>query len=140
MTDSRAGVFDLVLLVDDGELDNFLHQRVIEKARFAHNVVVRTTGLSALEYLKELESNDGKPPELIFLDINMPVMNGFQFLEKFKKLSPQTIQTAKIFILSSTINQSEINRITSYETVVKFIDKPLRDYDLKKIRALVVNI
>lgn len=128
--------FELVLLVDDGELDNFLHQKVIERAQFARTVVVKTSARSALNYLTENEHCLVQLPGLIFLDINMPGMSGFQFLGEFKNLPDIIRDKCKIIVLSSSINQSEIARITKDENVQKFIDKPLRAYDLTKIQSM----
>jgi len=127
---------ELVLLVDDGDLDNFLHQKVIERAQFAKTVVVKTSARSALDYLCENAKNDQQLPDLILLDINMPGMTGFHFLEEFKSLPDLIREKCKVMVLSSSINQGEIARITNDEHVLQFIDKPLRAYDLTKIQAM----
>jgi len=129
--------YGLVMLVDDGELDNFLHRKVIERAHFAKKIVVANSGREALEYLETNENLEGGLPNLIFLDINMPGMDGFHFLDAFKDLSTSIRDTCKIMILSSSINQGEIERITKDKHVLKFIDKPLRAYDLAKIRSIL---
>lgn len=136
LKEAPGRAFELVLLVDDGELDNFLHQKVIERAQFAKAVVVKTSARSALNYLTENEHCEEQLPELIFLDINMPGMSGFQFLGEFKNLPDIIRDKCKIIVLSSSINQSEIARITKDENVQKFIDKPLRAYDLTKIQSM----
>ena len=136
LKEAPGRAFELVLLVDDGELDNFLHQKVIERAQFAKAVVVKTSARSALNYLTENEHCEEQLPELIFLDINMPGMNGFQFLEEFKGLPDVIRDKCQIMVLSSSINQSEIAKITKDENVLKFVDKPLRAYDLTKIQSM----
>jgi CheY-like chemotaxis protein len=83
------------MLVDDNELDNFINQKIIESNYFAEKIYVNTTGASALELLKNLFVNkelvDVLMPDIIFVDINMPLMDGFQFIDQFLKL-PEKIK------------------------------------------------
>ena len=68
-----------VMLVDDNDTDNFIHKRVIELTGFAKNIIVKNSGKSALEFLESNKSNLDALPDLIFLDINMPIVDGFVF-------------------------------------------------------------
>ncbi|MGN6648250.1 MAG: response regulator, partial [Cytophaga sp.] len=74
----------LVMLVDDNETDNFIHRRVLEMGNFSENIIVKNSGKSALEYLEANQSNPDLIPEVIFLDINMPIVDGFVFLFEFE--------------------------------------------------------
>ena len=80
MSGVATHVVDLVLLVDDNDTDNFISKRIIEITGFSNRVEVRNSGKSALDYLRENQENLENIPNLIFLDINMPVVDGFVFL------------------------------------------------------------
>ena len=82
-----AKAIELVLLVDDNDTDNFISKRIIELTGFAKNVEVRNSGKAALDYLRENQTNLDCVPNIIFLDINMPVVDGFVFLYEFDKFS-----------------------------------------------------
>ena len=71
---------DLVMLVDDNDTDNFISKRIIEITEFAKTVEIKNSGKSALEYLEEHKNDPDKLPNIIFLDINMPIVDGFVFL------------------------------------------------------------
>lgn len=116
---------NLVLLVDDNDTDNFINQRIIELAGFSKNIVVKNSGKSALEYLQQEENNLENLPDLIFLDINMPIVDGFVFLIEFEQFSEAVKNKCKVCVLSSSDNHRDIERITSNEFVVDFVTKPL---------------
>ena len=78
---------DLVMLVDDNETDNFISKRIIEITKFARNVIIKSSGKSALEYIGAHRNEPDKLPDLIFLDINMPIVDGFVFLYEFEKFA-----------------------------------------------------
>jgi len=102
-----------ILLVDDNDSDNFIHKRVIEKAGIANCIEIALNGKEALEFLVT-KGKCGKPdssysqPDLIFLDINMPVMNGWEFLEAYQKLDD--IQKGKVVIvmLTTSLNPNDM--------------------------------
>jgi CheY-like chemotaxis protein len=127
---------DLVMLIDDNETDNFIHKRVIELTGFSKNIVVKNSGKSALEYIESHKSNIANLPDVIFLDINMPIVDGFVFLFEYENFPEEVKQKCKIAILSSSDNKRDIDRIVDNEYVINFITKPLSEEalaDLKKI-------
>src|SRR5688572_30468975 len=100
--------FHLVLLIDDNPIDNLVNQKLIERANLAEAIIVRDSAVSAIEYLK---SNCDKPeniPDTIFLDIRMPEMDGFQFLEEFDRLPAEVTSKVTIYMLSSSIDPKDI--------------------------------
>jgi CheY-like chemotaxis protein len=127
---------DLVMLVDDNDTDNFIHKRVIELTGFSKNIIVKNSGKSALEYIETHKLNIPQLPDVIFLDINMPIVDGFVFLFEYENFSEEVKQKCKIAILSSSDNKRDIDRIVDNEYVINFITKPLSEEalaDLKKI-------
>ena len=128
---------DLVMLVDDNDTDNFINKRIIELTGFAYRIEIKNSGKSALEYLESVQDDDGNLPDLIFLDINMPIVDGFVFLYEFEKFSENIKNKCKIVILSSSDNQRDIDNIINNKLVVKFITKPLSEEALEDVNRLL---
>ena len=125
---------DLVMLVDDNDTDNFISKRIIEITNFSARVEVKSSGKGALDYLKESQHRFEDIPNIIFLDINMPVVDGFVFLYEFDKFSELVKNRCKIIILSSSDNKRDIDKIVNDNHVIKFITKPLTEVALEEIR------
>lgn len=125
---------DLVMLVDDNDTDNFISKRIIEITEFAERVEVKNSGKSALDYLAENEDRPENLPNIIFLDINMPVVDGFVFLYEFEKFRELVRTKCKVIILSSSDNKRDIDKIVNNNYVIKFITKPLTEDSLEEIR------
>ncbi|GAA0893837.1 response regulator [Fulvivirga kasyanovii] len=132
MTDSKA--IDLVMLVDDNDTDNFISKRIIEITKFANRVEVKNSGKSALDYLRENQDNVENLPNLIFLDINMPIVDGFVFLYEFEKFNDLIKDKCKVIILSSSDNKRDIDKIVNNNHVIKFITKPLTETALEEVK------
>ncbi|WP_338790554.1 response regulator [Bernardetia sp. Wsw4-3y2] len=124
----------LVMLVDDNDTDNFISKRIIELTGFANEVVTKNSGKSALEYLKENKDDESKLPDLIFLDINMPIVDGFIFLYEFGQMPKSVHKKCRISVLSSSDNKRDIDRIVGNEYVIKFTTKPLTEDALNAVK------
>lgn len=122
-----------VMLVDDNEIDNIINEKIIEANSFADEILVFQTGQDALEYLSSNQGDRTKLPEIVFLDINMPIMDGFQFLEDFEKFSENVLDKCKIIMLSSSISPKDIDRAASSKYVKKYLNKPLNARYLEAI-------
>jgi CheY-like chemotaxis protein len=122
-----------VMLVDDNDTDNFIHKRVLELSKFCSNIIIKNSGKSALEYLRNNLSNAEALPDIIFLDINMPIVDGFVFLFEFESMSDDLSKRPRIVILSSSDNKKDIDRIVDNEFVIKFITKPLSEEALEEL-------
>lgn len=125
---------DLVLLVDDNDTDNFISKRIIEITKFAEQVTVKSSGKGALDYLREHQNSIDQIPSIIFLDINMPIVDGFVFLYEFEKFNDLVKNKSKVIILSSSDNKRDIDKIVNNNHVIKFITKPLTEMALEEIR------
>jgi CheY-like chemotaxis protein len=129
--------YSSVMLIDDNEIDNFINQKMIEGCGFSSNVYVHTSGKSALEFYQNLTRAENIPPELfpsvIFLDINMPMMDGFQFLEEFEKLAAIAKVPVKIAMLTTSINPIDIEKANKGKYVSLFLNKPLTQLHLETI-------
>lgn len=119
------------MLIDDNEIDNLINQRIIEAADICNHIFTHTGGKSAIDFLKnneklvETSGIENVLPELIFLDIDMPLMDGFQFLDEFEKLPETILNYCKIIMLTSSINNKDAKRSKDYQHVRLFINKPL---------------
>jgi CheY-like chemotaxis protein len=113
------------MLVDDDHNDNFFHKREINKTNPSISVIEKTSGSDALEFLKSNIHNKDMLPNLIFLDINMPVIDGWMFLEESKRLDKELQDSFKIIMLSTSLNSEDIARAMTYTNVSDYITKPL---------------
>ncbi len=121
--------YKIVMLIDDNNLDRLVNQRILEVNNFAEIIYINSSTMSALEFLKNLEiSSEGKHqlfPECIFVDLNMPLNDGFQFIELFYKQFRQTNKNCKIFVLTSSLNPDDKIKIHKIDSSIPFINKPL---------------
>ena len=114
MAEPSKTKYKAVMLIDDNEIDNLINQKMIEAADITENIYTHTGAKSAIEFLRNLEKLEGVAdnilPEVIFLDIDMPLMDGFQFLDEFDKLGSNTKDKCKIVMLTSSINPQDVNK------------------------------
>ena len=110
-----------ILLIDDNEDDNFFHKRVIMKSGLVSNVVEKKSGEEALEYLKMRADH----PEIIFLDINMPGMSGWEFLEEYQKLPKLDQSKIVIVMLTTSTNPDDREKAGKLKKIAKYKTKPL---------------
>ena len=126
-----------ILLIDDDEISNFINERKIRNAAITEQIDVCISGSRALNLLSEIIDKNQQKPEVILLDINMPVMDGFGFLNEFVKLPFTFTEEIKIAMLTSSLEKEEVKRSYEYKNVVDFINKPL---STEKITVLLNKI
>ena len=124
--------FNCILLVDDDATTNFLNESLIEEMKISHQVLVAYNGKEGLELLDNYFRVHGTYPELILLDINMPVMDGFEFLEAYQQLNREQTAAVKIIMLTTSSSQVDIQRIKKLG-VSHFLSKPLTEEMLQNI-------
>jgi len=112
------------IVIDDSRLDSFIAEKVIRNTGACDDLVSFLDATMALEFLTS-GSTEHKPQTVILVDIQMPVMNGFQFVEAFEELPESITANYAVFVISSSINEADLDRVHNYACVRQFLNKPL---------------
>ncbi|PJJ80162.1 response regulator [Mucilaginibacter auburnensis] len=121
-------LYKTCLLIDDNYIDNFVTSRLLESCKFADNIVVRQSSAEAIEALR-----DGSlTPDVIFLDLRMPGMDGFEFLQEFDKLEINK-EAIKVFMLSSSLDPTDLRRSHANKYITQFVHKPITRQVLEEL-------
>lgn len=124
---------DIACIIDDDPIFVFGTKRLMQLANFCNGFLVFKNGKEAYDNLKTIIMAGEKLPDLIFLDLNMPIWDGWQFLDEFIQIPIENAVT--IFIVTSSIDPEDIKRAKSYEIVSNYLVKPIKMDDLKKLMA-----
>ena len=132
-------MLDTVLCVDDDPIALMLCKMVINKSGFSNNIVTAKNGEDALNYFNVFKKNNPEnqlkqQPQLIFLDLNMSVMGGWEFLDYFSSPDYSDYNTIKVIILSSTIDPEDLEKAKKYPIVIDFLSKPISREMLEYIK------
>ncbi|MDX2249580.1 MAG: response regulator [Bacteroidia bacterium] len=122
-----------VMLIDDNPHDNFFHERVIRKMDCTQLILAFQSGKDALDFIRMKEVHPEAHPDLIFLDINMPGMNGWDFLDEYYNLEPELQSRVIIVMLSTSQNPDDHRKARELSLVSAFETKPLTEESLGKI-------
>lgn len=117
-------MYTCILIVDDDNTTNFLNKIIIKSNGSFEHILVKTDGSYAIEYLQNYQSEDFILPDLILLDINMPIMNGWEFLEKFEELPESITSKIKIIMLSASANILDQKKAKEIKVISTFKRKP----------------
>jgi CheY-like chemotaxis protein len=112
-----------LLVIDDDDINIFIIKKIVEKTGYDINMVAKTNGQLAIEHLNTVLSSNQPFPHLILIDINMPVLNGWEFLEAYDNLDVS--QQVDMYMLSSSVYENDIEKAKTYKKVKGFISKPL---------------
>jgi CheY-like chemotaxis protein len=117
--------FETLYIVDDDETYQFIVKRIVSESCIVNEIRGFLNGLEAINELKSIVDQPARVPEVILLDLTMPVMDGWQFLEQYVKLKPRIGKKVYIYIASSSVNPKDVERARSIEFVSDYIVKPI---------------
>ncbi|TLP73211.1 response regulator [Maribacter sp. ACAM166] len=120
-------------IIDDDPIFIYGTKRIIKEVDFAKKVIVYNNGQEAVDGLKEIIKEQGLLPDVIFLDLNMPIMNGWEFLDEYKNCRHDKSKKTIIYIISSSVDPRDLERVKNYKQVDDYILKPITPGDLAKI-------
>jgi CheY-like chemotaxis protein len=126
-----------VLVIDDSEIQLFMTKHILLKNYVCECVEIFDFASSALEYLNSIQDRPGEFPEMILLDVSMPEMDGFGFLERYPELSHVLVDACSIVMLTSSTNKSDHERAMGYPYVKGYLNKP---FGMESLEALVESL
>jgi len=132
--------FKSILLVDDDEATNYLHRLYLEEWNYTDNIYTALNGQEALDFLRSNKDFQNGRPSLILLDINMPIMNGFEFMEAYEQIEPQFKASVVVVMLTSSLHTSDQQKANELKDLSSFINKPLSREQMDKIAEQLEEI
>lgn len=120
-----------LLVIDDDDINIFIISKIVEKTGYNVQICAKHNGQLAIDYIKELVDNNQALPHLVLIDINMPILNGWEFIEAYEALNLNV--NNDMYMLSSSVYENDIEKAKSYKSVKGFISKPLSIDRLKEL-------
>lgn len=117
------------ICIDDSKLDCFIVEKIIKNLGKCQDVYTFLTGKDGLEYIMNNPPKEGTHTFLV-VDIQMPVMNGFKFVEEFEKLDDSITRGYTIWVVGSSINESDLSKVHNFKSIKQFLNKPLTSNNL----------
>ena len=131
MSEETTPRFESVMVIDDNLIDLYIASRMITKNNFGKKVMQYSSAIEALKYLQENQTNIPQLPEVIFVDIYMPGMSGFEFMKEYNKLSTPLKNLCSVFIISSSLDEQDVNCANNDINIVAMKEKPITKEFLK---------
>lgn len=123
----------LIGIIDDDEIYKFLLTTIINKNKLAENIVTFSDGEKGIKYITDNKAINEKIPDIIFLDINMPIMDGWQFIEEYASIKTELNKKIVIFMLSSSVNPINIERARKISEITDYVTKPIKLEEVKRV-------
>ena len=130
----------LIMLVDDEDIVLFINERIIRNSGIAERFVKHKNGAYAIDYLKNNINMPENLPDFIFLDLNMPIMDGKTFMDNYEELPDGVKEKSKVIILSSSLDVRDKDYFKENKHVIGYLAKPLSDNDLSEVIAVSNNL
>ena len=112
------------IIIDDSKLDCFIAEKIIRNTGKGDDIRSFTMAKEALDHISKNPVAEGRKT-IVIVDIQMPLMNGFEFVEAFEQLPEEARKGYVLYMLSSSINENDLNRVQSYPSIKQFLNKPL---------------
>lgn len=125
---------DKTILIDDSDIDLFIQRRFLEVYNFSKQLVLYKSAEEALNWLRNI--NGEAAPDVIFLDLNMPEVDGFSFLKNFKDLPEKVTSKSKIVVLTSSNSLKDREHAFAFSNVIHFFSKPLKQADIEELKKV----
>lgn len=126
-----------ILLVDDDRIYQFAARKTIEATGYADSILIYSNGEEAINYLRQSLKNNITLPDVIFLDVNMPIMNGWEFLDEYTRLKEDVSKPVLIYVVSSSVDEFDVNKSRQYDSVKGYIVKPVLREKFKQILSSI---
>jgi CheY-like chemotaxis protein len=123
----------LIGIIDDDKIYQFMLHKIIRDHKLAERLVPFFDGEKAIQYLRDNYANIENIPDILFLDVNMPIMDGWQFMEEYASIKANINKKIDIFLLSSSVNPIDIERASKISEVSSYLVKPIKLHEVKKI-------
>lgn len=130
-----VNLVDKTVLIDDSDIDLFIQRRFLEVYHFSNHLITYKSAEEALNWLKDI--NGEAAPDIIFLDLNMPEVDGFTFLKSFTDLPEKVKKKAKIVVLTSSNSLKDRELAFENKNVIQFITKPLKQTDIEELQRII---
>lgn len=130
----------ILCFVDNDEVYLFLIRKMIEKKYPGNEILEFYNGLEAIEFIKDNMEEKRQLPDIIFLDINMPVMDGWEFIESFKRIKHEIPKPITIYMVSSSVDDADMERAKKIEEISEFICKPMTIEKVNHIFAMTEHV
>ena len=134
MTEEHQVNCEIVMVIDDNRIDLYIASRMIIKNNFGNTVLQYTSAIEALKYLQENQDNIALLPDVIFVDIYMPCMNGFEFMAEYDSLPIALKRHCKVFIISSSKDDEDVAKANRDKNIVAMQEKPITKEFLNEIK------
>jgi CheY-like chemotaxis protein len=122
-------------IIDDNKIYQFMLTRIINNNNLAESIIAFSDGEKAIQYLTDNKATNENIPDIIFLDVNMPILDGWQFIEEYASIKNEIKKKVVIFMLSSSVNPIDIERASRINEISDYIIKPMKLEELKRIFA-----
>ena len=133
-----SSLVEKTLLIDDSDIDLFIQRRFLEVYDFSRELLLYKSASEALNWLRKL--NGDPAPDVIFLDLNMPEVDGFAFLKSFSELPAKVVSKSRIVVLTSSNSIQDKDMAFQNKNVIQFITKPLKQVDIEELRKNMIEL
>tara|TARA_B110000208_G_scaffold24754_1_gene31871 strand:- start:2831 stop:3244 length:414 start_codon:yes stop_codon:yes gene_type:complete len=123
----------IIGIIDDDTIYHFILTSIINKYKLTESILSFLDGEKAIQYLTDNKTNNKKIPDVFFLDVNMPIMDGWMFIEQYARIKPDITKKILVFMLSSSMNPIDIERAGKISEISNYIIKPLNLEEVKMI-------